>query len=270
MNWLILGGTGTLGKSITKYLLKTDIKSVRVFSRNEYDQVEMQRDCPDTRLRFLIGDIRDRNRLTRAMEGIDYVVNCAALKHVPVCEYNPIEAIRTNIDGAVNVIDCAIDTEVKKVINISSDKAVYPINLYGATKLVSEKLFIYSNIYGKGKTLFSCVRFGNFIGSRGSVIPLWEKQRETGTITLTEKDMVRYWIDIDKASEFVLDSIERMKGGEIFIPLMPSQTMAELAKQIAPECKLNIIGKRQGEKLNELLWNEDEKPVKTEWGYVIK
>ena len=188
MNYLITGGTGTLGTALTRYLLKKDAQTIRIYSRNEYSQVEMQRELNDPRLRFLIGDIRDFNRLKRAMSGVDYVIHCAALKHVPVCEYNPIEAIKTNVDGAVNVIDSAIDCGVKKVINISSDKAVYPINLYGATKLSAEKLFIYSNIYGKDRTLFSCIRFGNIWGSKGSVIPLWMRQREN---LLIKPQMIR-------------------------------------------------------------------------------
>lgn len=268
-SYLVLGGTGSLGKVLVETLLTKEVDSIRVYSRNEYFQVEMQRELNNPKLRFLIGDIRDKDRLRRAMDGVDYVVNCAALKHVPVCEYNPIEAIKTNIDGAVNIIDCAIDTKVKKVVHISSDKAVEPINLYGATKLVAEKLFIHSNIYGKDKTFFSCIRFGNFFGSRGSVIPLWMRQKETGKITLTDKDMTRFWIHIDKACKFILMCINEMKGGEIFIPKMDEIIMEEMAKLIAPDCDIEITGKRFGEKLSEKLFSDCEKIEHREGYYIV-
>ena len=272
MNYLIIGGTGSLGKAIVNRLLKTNDCTIRIYSRHEQSQVEMQRELNDSRLRFLIGDVRDDKRLKRAMEGVDYVIDCAALKHVPVCEYNPIEAVRTNIDGSINVIDAAIDCGVKKLIYISSDKAVYPINIYGATKSVAEKLFIHSNIYGKDRTYFSCIRFGNFYGSSGSVIELWQKQKETGTITITDRSMKRYFIKLDKASEFVVDCLDKMRGGEIFIPEMQEEWIKDKAREIAPLCKLEIIGRRGDEKLREELWTEVEEPriEKQEGYYVIK
>ncbi len=268
---LITGGTGTLGKALTKHLLQFNPQSIRVFSRGEYEQVLMKRELPDERVRFLVGDVRDRDRLSRAMNDVDYIIHCAALKHVDICEYNPIEAVKTNIGGTVNIIETAISNNIVKVIAISSDKSVNPINVYGATKMVSEKLFINAN-FGSKITKFSCIRFGNFIGSRGSVLPLWEKQKETGTITLTEKEMVRYWIDIDRACEFVVNSLEKMEGREIFIPLMPHETMEELSMRIAPGCEVKIIGKKPGEKLTELLFNEDEEKrlTKNDLGYVIR
>ena len=256
---LITGGTGTLGQSLTRRILKEDVESIRIYSRNEYAQVLMQSEMLDSRLRFFIGDVRDRDRLYRAMNGVDYVIHCAALKHVPVCEYNPLEAVKTNIIGSMNIIDSAIDAKVKKVINISSDKAVHPINIYGATKLASEKLFINSNVYGNGETVFSCIRFGNFINSRGSVAELWAKQRMKGEpITLTDKEMSRFWIDIDEASEFVLKTLERMEGGEIYVPLMPKKKMEDLLKELAPESQVKVIGRRDGEKKHEELVSEGE------------
>jgi len=204
------------------------------------------------------------------MEGVDYVIHTAALKHVPVCEYNPIEAIKTNVDGAINVIDCAIDCQVKRVINISSDKAVNPINLYGATKLASEKLFIYSNIYGKDRTFFSCIRFGNFWGSKGSVIPLWETQKQKGSITVTEGGMKRYWIKIEDACKFTKKVLDLMQGGEIFIPYMNTLSMDKLANKIAPDSYRVVTGKRKGEKFMEELYSEDEQPIFLEGYMVIK
>lgn len=262
---LITGGTGTLGQELTRHLLKETLESICIYSRNEYAQVIMKSEFKDDKLRFFIGDVRDRDRLYRAMSKVDYVIHCAALKHVDVCEYNPIEAVRTNVLGATNVIDAAIDAGVKKVVNISSDKAVHPINIYGSTKLAAEKLFLNSNVYGNGKTVFSCVRFGNFTNSRGSVTEIWKKQRIKGEpITLTDKEMVRFWIDVDKAADFVIKTLERMEGGEIFIPLMPEKTMVELLKEIAPEAKVKVIGRREGEKKQEELVAEGEKFTREE------
>jgi FlaA1/EpsC-like NDP-sugar epimerase len=255
-NVLVTGGTGSLGQELVKSLLTYGARSIRVFSRGEYEQVMMSGAIKDPKVRYQIGDVRDKDRLSRAMNGVDFVIHTAALKHVPVCEYNPIEAVKTNIDGALNVIDCAIDNKVSKVLAISSDKAVHPINLYGATKLVAEKLFTQANVYGDTK--FSSARFGNFYGSRGSVLQLWAQQRTTGTLTVTDKEMSRFWITLPEAADFCITCLERMQGSEIFIPLMPTHTMEEMAGNIAPECKLQIIGKRKGEKLNELLISEDE------------
>lgn len=257
---LITGGTGSFGKKFTELVLKTGKpRSVRIFSRGELLQMEMRNTFDDTRLRFLIGDIRDKERVTRAMNDVDIVVHAAALKQVPTCEYNPIEAVKTNIEGSVNIIDAAIDNAVEKVMAISTDKAVHPVNLYGATKMVAEKLFVQANSYsGTRKTRFSCVRYGNVVGSRGSVIPLFREQRETGTITITDDRMTRFWLTLDQGVRFVMNSLELMKGGEIFVPKIPSMKIIDLANVIAPEAKKNIIGIRAGEKLHEVLITEDE------------
>lgn len=267
---LITGGTGSFGREFTKVALKYNPEAIRIFSRGEYAQWEMEKSFNNSKLRFLIGDVRERERLKRAMQGVDIVVHAAALKQVPACEYNPIEAIRTNIDGSINVIDTALDSGVDKVLAISSDKAVHPINLYGATKLVMEKLFIQANVYVGTK--FSCVRYGNFYGSRGSVLPLWQSQREKGEITLTQKEMTRFWITLENATEFAIDCLGKMEGGEIYIPKMPKRTLEALAYQVAPDAKLKIIGKRAGEKLHEALFAEGEEVHLTETDncYIIK
>ena len=257
---LITGGTGSFGKKFTETLLSEhDPESVRIYSRGELLQMEMQNRFDDSRLRFLIGDVRDRDRLYRAASGVDIIVHAAALKHVPACEYNPIEAVRTNVEGSVNVIDAAIDNSVEKVLAISTDKAVHPVNLYGATKMVAEKLFTQGNAYtGLRKTRFSCVRYGNVIGSRGSVIPLFKEQRKNGIITITDDRMTRFWITLEQGVRFVMDCIARMKGGEIFVPKIPSMKVIDLAKVIAPDAKKKVIGIRSGEKLHEILLTEDE------------
>jgi UDP-N-acetylglucosamine 4,6-dehydratase (inverting) len=213
----------------------------------------------DKRLRFFIGDVRDRDRLHRAMTDADIVVHAAALKQVPTCEYNPIEAVRTNIDGAANIIDAAIDDGVGRVMAISTDKAVQPINLYGATKLVGEKLFMQGNAYAGGReTRFSCVRYGNVVGSRGSVIPLFLEQRNSGTITITDERMTRFWITLEQGVRFVIDCIGRMQGGEVFVPKIPSMKVINLADVIAPQAKREITGMRPGEKVHEILITEEE------------
>jgi len=250
MTVLITGGTGSLGQSLAKELLKTG-SIIRIFSRDEYLQWLMRLEFGDDRLRYLIGDVRDKDRLKRAMKDVDVVIHTAALKHVSTAEYNPIEAIKTNVDGAINVIDASLDCGVKKCVFISSDKAVYPINLYGATKLVGEKLFIQANVYGETK--FSCVRFGNFSPSRGNVEELWNMQKDSGEITITDTEMTRYWIKIEDAAKFVLDSIEKMEGGETFIPNMRVRTLASVAHEIAPDAKRNVISRQRGEKMHELL-----------------
>ncbi len=257
---LITGGSGSFGNKFVEILLKEhEPKTIRIFSRGEKKQLDMQQRFNDDRLRFFIGDVRDISRLHRAMYDVDILIHAAALKQVPACEYNPIEAIRTNIDGAVNVIDAALDSQVKKVMAISTDKAVYPVNLYGATKMTAEKLFVQANSYaGKQDTRFSCVRYGNVIGSRGSVIPLFLKQKEQGVITITHQDMTRFWIELDQGVKFVLNSIEMMKGGEIFIPKIPSMKMIDLANAIAPKAEKKIIGIRPGEKIHETLMTCDE------------
>jgi UDP-N-acetylglucosamine 4,6-dehydratase (inverting) len=257
---LLTGGTGSFGNKFTEILLSEhDPESVRIYSRGELLQMEMQNRFDDSRLRFLIGDVRDRDRLYRAASGVDIIVHAAALKHVPACEYNPIEAVRTNIEGSVNVIDAAIDNSVEKIMAISTDKAVHPVNLYGATKMVAEKLFVQGNTYtGWEKTRFSCVRYGNVIGSRGSVIPLFKEQRKNGVITITDDRMTRFWITLERGVRFVMDCIARMKGGETFVPKIPSMKVIDLANVIAPDAERKVTGIRSGEKLHEILLTEDE------------
>ncbi len=261
---LITGGTGSFGKKFTQLVLKEhNPKAIRIFSRGELKQQLMREQFQefhnDEKLRFFIGDVRDKNRLYRAMNNVDIVVHAAALKQVPTCEYNPIEAVKTNIDGAANVIDAAIDNNVEKVMALSTDKAVHPVNLYGATKLVAEKLFVQGNSYSGGrKTIFSCVRYGNVVGSRGSVIPVFQRQKEKGKITITDKNMTRFWITQEQAVRFIISCIVKMKGGEIFVPKIPSMKIIDLAEVIAPECKREVIGIRPGEKINEVLLTEEE------------
>jgi UDP-N-acetylglucosamine 4,6-dehydratase (inverting) len=257
---LVTGGAGFFGQKFTEIILKKhNPKVVRIYDNRELAEVEMERKFNDPRIRFFIGDVRDRDRLYRAMNGVDIVVHAAALKHVPMCEYNPIEAVKTNIDGAINVIDAAIDNSVEKVIAISTDKAVHPVNLYGATKMVAEKLFIQANSYAGGKkTIFSCVRYGNVVASSGSVIPLFLEQKKRGILTLTDKRMTRFWITLEEGINFVIECIEKMKGGEIFIPKIPSMKVIDLAKVLAPKAKIKIIGIRPGEKLHEELLTVEE------------
>jgi UDP-N-acetylglucosamine 4,6-dehydratase len=258
---LITGGTGSFGKKLTRILLdEYKPAKIIIFSRDELKQHEMRAagfDAPN--LRFFIGDVRDESRLKRAFEGVDIVVHAAALKQVPACEYNPMEAIKTNILGSGNVIDAALDAGVERVVALSTDKAVNPVNLYGATKLAAEKLFIQSNSYAGGrKTRFSCVRYGNVVGSRGSVVPVFLKQRDNGEITITDDRMTRFWISLEQGVRFVIRCAEQMYGGEVFVPKIPSMTITELAKAIAPNAKVNVIGIRPGEKLHEVLISEDE------------
>jgi len=258
---LLTGGTGSFGQKFTEIVLREhNPKAIRIFSRGELLQQEMSlKFNNDPRLRFFIGDVRDRERVHRAMKGVDIVVHAAALKQVPTCEYNPIEAVRTNIDGSVNVIDAAIDNEVEKAAAISTDKAVHPVNLYGATKLVMERLFVQANVYTGGrKTRFGCVRYGNVVGSRGSVVPLFLKQRNNGKITITDERMTRFWITLEQGVRFVVDCIGRMYGGEVFIPKIPSMKVAELADALAPEVQREVIGIRPGEKVNEILLPDEE------------
>jgi UDP-N-acetylglucosamine 4,6-dehydratase/5-epimerase len=266
MNWkdqvvLVTGGTGSFGKKFTKILLEEkQPKKVIIFSRDELKQHEMQvGGYNQENLRYFIGDIRDRERLLRALHGVDVVVHAAALKQVPACEYNPMEAIKTNIMGTANVVEAALDAGVKKVMTISTDKAVSPANLYGATKLAAEKLTIQSNAYAAGSaTRYSCVRYGNVVGSRGSVVPLFLKQRGNGKITITDDRMTRFWLSLDQGVRFVISCIEQMEGGEVFIPKIPSTKVTDLARAVAPQAELDIIGIRPGEKLHEMLISEDE------------
>ena len=259
---LVTGGTGSFGKAFTRRVLdKYQPKTIRIYSRDELKQWEMEREFGyDKRLRFLIGDVRDLPRLKRAMEDVDIVIHAAALKHVPAAEYNPMEAIKTNVDGAMNVINAALDNNVSKVIALSTDKAAAPVNVYGATKLVSDRLFIQSNSYTgpKRDTRFSVVRYGNVIASRGSVVPLFRKQRETGEITITDERMTRFWITLPQAVDFVVTSLSLMQGGEMFVPKIPSMKIMDLAKTIAPDAKCRVVGIRPGEKLHECLITAEE------------
>lgn len=257
---LITGGTGSFGKACTKILLEEhNPKSVRIYSRGEMLQWEMQKIFDDERLRYFVGDVRDKERLDRAFNDVDIVIHAAAIKQVPACEYNPIEAVKTNIDGAKNVINCALDNDVKRVLALSTDKAVHPVNLYGATKMVAEKLFVQGNNYAGFRDIrFSCVRYGNVIGSRGSIIPLFEEQKKTGKITITDERMTRFWITLEQGVNLVLNAIEKMSGGEIFIPKIPSMKIIDLAKAIAPEAQVELIGIRPGEKIHETLITNDE------------
>jgi UDP-N-acetylglucosamine 4,6-dehydratase/5-epimerase len=266
MDWknqvvLITGGTGSFGKKFTKILLEEkQPKKVIIYSRDELKQHEMQVGGYNQKnLRYFIGDIRDRERLLRAMHGVDIVVHAAALKQVPACEYNPMEAIKTNIMGTANVVEAALDAGVKKVLMVSTDKAVSPANLYGATKLAAEKLTIQSNAYAGGSaTRFSCVRYGNVVGSRGSIVPLFLKQRAGGRITVTDDRMTRFWLSLEQGVRFVIECIEQMEGGEVFIPKIPSTKVTDLAHAIAPQAQIDTIGIRPGEKLHEMLISEDE------------
>ena len=258
---LITGGTGSFGKKFIQIMLKEfHPKKIIVFSRDELKQHEMRLNgFDDPALRYFIGDVRDTSRLRRAMREVDIVVHAAALKQVPACEYNPIEAVLTNVMGARNVIEAALDADVEKVIALSTDKAVNPVNLYGATKLVAEKLFVQANSYsGTKPTRFACVRYGNVVGSRGSVIPLFIDQRKCGKITITDPRMTRFWITLDQGVHFVARCIEQIHGGEVFVPKIPSMNITDLAKAVAPDCEISLIGIRPGEKLHEVLIGEDE------------
>jgi len=280
MDWLegkvvlVTGGTGSFGGEFIEMVLKEHRPSaVRVFSRDEVKQLEMSWRLSDSRLRFLIGDVRDKERLHRAMKGVDIAVHAAALKQVPMAEYNPIEAVKTNIIGAANVVDTAIDNDVGKVVFISTDKAVHPVNLYGATKLVAEKLFIQANAYaGREKTRFSCVRYGNVMGSRGSVISLFGEARKNGVIRITDERMTRFWISLRQVARFVIECMGKMIGGEIFVPKIPSMRLVDIASMIAPEAQWEVIGVRPGEKLHEILITREEAPRTKEFEthYVIE
>jgi len=259
---LITGGTGSFGKAFLNELLSSRKFNgvIRVYSRDEYKQYQLNNVFKgDKRLRFFIGDVRDKTRLLRAMESVEIVIHAAALKQVPTLEYNPFEAVKTNILGTENVIDCSINNKVKKAILISSDKAVNPVNLYGATKLVAEKLFVQGNSYvGKRPTRFSVVRYGNVAGSRGSVISIFKSQMVNNLLTVTDERMTRFWITLEEGVKFVLKCLDIMKGGEIFVPKIPSVKIIELARTIAPKAKLKITGIRPGEKIHEFLIGQDE------------
>jgi UDP-N-acetylglucosamine 4,6-dehydratase len=258
---LITGGTGSFGNAFVNMLLETQVKKIYIFSRDELKQSEMKKKFNDSRLQFFVGDIKDKDRLYRAFDGINYIVHAAAQKHVPSCEYNPFEAVKTNILGAQNIIEAAIDKRVEKVIALSTDKAVNPRNLYGMTKGCMEKLFISGNAYsGDRYTKFSVVRYGNVINSRGSVIPLWKKYIANGEkLPLTNSKMTRFWITLEQAVDFVRNMFLVMDGAEIFIPDLSSMKITDLAEAMNPGAKFNIIGIRQGEKLHETLISNEEK-----------
>lgn len=257
---MVTGGTGSFGRKFAEIALKEhNPKVLRIFSRDELKQFEMQRDFNDSRLRFFVGDVRDKERLLRAMALSDIVLHAAALKQVPSCEYNPFEAIKTNVLGAQNVVDAAIDSQIERVVFISSDKAVNPINLYGATKLCAEKLFVQGNSYAAGgKTKISVVRYGNVVGSRGSVIPVFKAQKEKGVLTVTDERMTRFWLTQEQAVNFTISCLEKMQGGEIFVPKLPSMRIIDLARAIAPQAQVQKIGIRPGEKISEVLLTSEE------------
>ncbi len=258
---LITGGTGSFGKKCARILLDNyNPARLIIFSRDELKQYEMRvAGFDSSNLRYFIGDVRDAERLRRAMVGVDVVIHAAALKQVPACEYNPIEAIKTNIDGSRNVIEASLDARVQRVLALSTDKAVNPVNLYGATKLVAEKLFVQANAYRGGDPIrLSSVRYGNVVGSRGSVIPLFREQSKSGRITVTDRRMTRFWITLEQGVQFVVSSLKMMAGGEVFVPKIPSMRITDLAAAMAPDCVIEDIGIRPGEKVHEVLISEDE------------
>ncbi len=280
---LITGGTGSLGKALISRLLKTKVRRIAVFSRDELKQHTLRQEFNDERLRWFIGDIRDRDRLIRAFHGVDFVIHAAALKQVDTGEYNPSEFINTNVIGSQNVIDAAISAGVKKVVALSTDKASSPINLYGATKLTADKLFVAANNYSYSYgTTFSVVRYGNVMGSRGSVIPFWRRLALSGQpLPITDTRMTRFWISIDEAVEFVLESLRIMEGGELYVPRIPSMRIIDLAHAVSSTAQLKEVGMRPGEKLHEEMISADDSrrtielenrfvvlPVVAEWGFV--
>jgi UDP-N-acetylglucosamine 4,6-dehydratase/5-epimerase len=272
---LVTGGTGSFGRRLVRRVLaEHEPARVAILSRDELKQYDFAAELgPDPRVRFFIGDVRDAERLWRAFEGVDIVVHAAALKQVPAAEYNPFEAIKTNIHGAQNVIDAALDRGVERVIALSSDKASGPINLYGATKLVSDKLFVAANAYSGAKpTRFSVVRYGNVVGSRGSVIPFFQKMAPTGVLQVTDERMTRFWITLDQGVDFVVAMLEAMHGGELFVPKIPSMRVVDLARAIAPAARLKYVGIRPGEKLHEQMISVDDARMTLDAGafYVVK
>lgn len=267
---LITGGTGSFGKRFIRRIAEYEPAKIIVFSRDEFKQSQMKAEFDYDNIRFFIGDVRDRDRLRRAFSHVDYVVHAAALKQVPALEYCPTEAIQTNVGGAVNVIEAALDTGVKKVINLSTDKAVNPVNLYGASKLCAEKLFTAANNYARTK--FCSVRYGNVIGSRGSVIPLFLKLKERGVteFPITDKAMTRFWLTLDEAVDLVLFALGASMGGEIFVPCIPSMALVDVARAIEPNCTIREIGMRPGEKMHEVLISEDNNNIHLVDGDAIK
>jgi UDP-N-acetylglucosamine 4,6-dehydratase len=270
---LLTGGTGSFGHHFTRTALSQwNPRTIRIFSRDELKQSEMQRSFDDDRLRFLIGDVRDHERLRRAVDGVDIVIHAAAMKQVPACEYNPFEAVQTNILGTQNVAEACIEAGIPRAVALSTDKAVSPANLYGATKLCAEKLFVQANVYaGPNDVRLSCVRYGNVVGSRGSVVPLFRNQAAAGELTVTDKRMTRFWITLDQAVQLVADCVATMAGGEVFIPKIPSTRVVDLAEAIAPGVSIRYTGIRPGEKLHEVLITSDEArhTFDKDWCYVV-
>ncbi|HEY8583114.1 MAG TPA: UDP-N-acetylglucosamine 4,6-dehydratase (inverting) [Capillimicrobium sp.] len=271
---LVTGATGSFGtRFIERLLTDHHPAAIRIYSRDELKQSELQRRfADDDRLRYLLGDVRDLPRLVRATRGVDVIIHAAALKQVPACEYNPFEAVQTNIVGAENIVSAAIENDVPLTMALSTDKAVNPVNLYGATKLAAEKIIAQGNAYAAdSRARFASVRYGNVVGSRGSVVPLFKAQAETGVITITDERMTRFWITLDQAVTFVLDCLDRMGGGEVFVPRIPSMRVTDIADALAPDCERRVIGIRPGEKLHEVLLTEDEArhSVETDLGYVV-
>jgi UDP-N-acetylglucosamine 4,6-dehydratase len=265
MNWkeqviVVTGGTGSFGKKFVETMLRDyQPKTIRIFSRDELKQYEMQKQFNHPSLRYFIGDIRDRERVHRALDGASLVIHAAALKQVPACEYNPFEAVKTNILGGQNLVEAAIDLNIPRTVALSTDKAVNPTNLYGASKLCMERLFVAANSYsGEHPVRFSCVRYGNVVGSRGSVIPLFLQQRASGVLTVTDKRMTRFWITLEQGVRLVIEAAESMHGGEVFVPKIPSTRITDLARVIGPRCEIKEIGIRSGEKIHEVLLTEDE------------
>ena len=257
---LVTGGTGSFGKNCVKKILQDDqVSKVIVFSRDELKQFEMQSVYNSPKLRYFLGDVRDYDRLKQATDGVDVIIHAAAIKQIPAAEYNPMEAIKTNIIGAENIVNAAIANSVEKVIALSTDKAANPANLYGATKLCSDKLMVAGNVLaGKHPTRFAIVRYGNVLGSRGSVIPFFQEQQQHGILPITDVRMTRFWLTIEEGVQFVLDSLKRMQGGEIFVPKIPSFKVIDVAEVVAPGTPTKIIGIRPGEKLHEVMITEDD------------
>lgn len=257
---LITGGTGSFGKAFVKKVLRDyNPRKIIIYSRDEFKQYQMQQMFTSDKLRFFIGDVRDEKRLYRALTGVDYVIHAAAMKQVPASEYNPFEAVQTNIMGAQNLITASLEAGVQKVVALSTDKACNPVNLYGATKLCSDKLFIAANAYsGKMVTRFAVVRYGNVLGSRGSVVPLFRQLASSGELPITDERMTRFWITLPQAVQFVVDSFSIMNGGELYIPKIPSMKINDLAEAVAPGCRLKIVGIRPGEKLHEMMISRDD------------
>ena len=270
---LLTGGTGSFGNAFVERVLdEWPDATIRVYSRDELKQSEMLARYGDRNVRYLLGDVRNKTRLARACQGADVIVHAAAMKQVPACEYNPFEAVQTNVLGSQHIVDCAIDSSVTKVVALSTDKAVNPVNLYGATKLCEEKIVVQGNAYASHSgTVLSCVRYGNVVGSRGSVVPLFKQQAETGRLTVTDERMTRFWITLDQAVDLVLFALDHAAGGEVFIPKIPSMKVTDLAEAIAPGVPREVTGIRPGEKLHELLLTGDESrhSIETEDVYVV-